>query len=82
MWRRAGFSTVVIAAVDTPPCWQVHSRKDYIDVMVYLVWGFIAWNWCIPSVSKALTVIHAASIKPCLRTLADKLGPFFMFLPM
>lgn len=49
---RAGFSTVVIAVGATPECWQVRNRKDYIDVMVYLVWAFIGWNWYILRIPK------------------------------
>jgi len=42
----AGFSTVVIAGTNTPSCWLRHNRKRDVDIMVYLVWAFIVWNWC------------------------------------
>jgi hypothetical protein len=36
---------VVIAAVNEPACWRRRDRKRDVDIMVYLIWAFILWNW-------------------------------------
>ena len=36
----------MVVAAHVPYCWQQHNRKDYLNIAVFLVWGFIAWNWC------------------------------------
>ena len=50
LWRSsstaAGFATAVVIAAPVPYCWQQHNRKDYLNIAVYLIWGFIAWTWC------------------------------------
>ena len=47
----AGYATAVISLVTTPPCWHTHddTAHSHISIMVYLVWAFILWNWCISS---------------------------------
>lgn len=64
----AGYSTVVIAAVSLPPCWQTGNGKAdrYINVMVYLVWGLIVWNWCVISASKARAILLLLLHEVCL----------------